>query len=237
MINVILFFKSYSLGFELPIPSEIYKKSFQCWLGGSPKTHCFEFLYLWQQPLDTIVCFHPSFKIKVWRQDVKCNKTRKTIWKEKLCMHERINKFTFCNIFEHPIFFSFHGCLSGLLLFFWSPLFYSTFVFRYSFKFFLWTLWSPLAFGDRCVSQFKKKNDGLILLYPHGTLDTPPIPCGFFVLASLWIVWTSHYKSPKWIFLTCFPIFHQFCWHCLIASKVFKMQDSKSSWIFGTSIM
>jgi hypothetical protein len=33
----------------------------------------------------------------------------------------------------------------------------------------------------------------------------------FFVLANLCIVWTSHYKSPKWIFLTCFPIFHQLC--------------------------
>ncbi len=29
---------------------------------------------------------------------------------------------------------------------------------------------SPLAFGDRCVFQFKKLNDGLILLStPHGT--------------------------------------------------------------------
>jgi hypothetical protein len=112
------------------------------------------------------IVLSPKFQTKV--QDMKCNKTRKTIWKEKLCMHERINKFTFCNIFEHPIFFWFHGCLSCRLLFLSSPLFYLTFVFKYSFKFFLWTLWSPLAFGDRCVFQFKL-NDGLILLYtPHG---------------------------------------------------------------------
>ncbi len=146
---MILFFQFYSLGFELPYSKNNFLKILSILTWWKSKNTLF-----WKVVFVTTTFGHysvlsPKFQTKV--QDMKCNKTRKTIWKEKLCMHEKINKFTFCNIFEHPIFFWFHGCLSCHLLFLSSPLFYLTFVFKYSFKFFLWTLWSPLAFGDRCV--------------------------------------------------------------------------------------
>ncbi len=65
-------------------------------------------------------------------------------------------------------------------------------------------------------------------LYPTWYIIHHPLPHCFFVLANLWIIWTLHYKSPKWIFFTHFPIFHQSCWHYFITSrcKFFKVYQN-----------
>jgi hypothetical protein len=101
---------------------------------------------------------------------VRCKK-KKTFFSWKI-------PFTFCSIFEHPIFSLLHGCLYLLLVF--SSLLYCIFLFRCSFKFFSWTLSNPLALGDKWVFQFKRLNDGLILLStPHDTQYITHFPMVF----------------------------------------------------------
>jgi len=109
----------------------------------------------------------PNTSFKNQNMMTWCEMQKKNTWNLFFCSWKI--SFTFCNIFEHPIFFLLHGCLY-LLLVFLSLLIALISLFWYNFKFFSRTLSSPLTLRDKWVFQFKRLNDGLILLStPHGT--------------------------------------------------------------------
>ncbi len=76
-----------------------------------------------QNFLSIISAPNTSFKTKIWWHDVRCNKKKKKTHEKKTFCSWKIS-FTFCSIFENPIFSSFHCCLCFLLVF--SSLLYCT---------------------------------------------------------------------------------------------------------------